>query len=328
MSTTAALIDPPIATGDLRQFAEDRVNLPSEVAKERRDKVNDLRDRLGRWMEEHPDCGLVKSYLSGSLRKGTALKTSSDVDVALYVKYDGKNEFNPELLDWIAERLRKAYPQMAPDQIKPKTYSVGIEYRTAGIEVDVVPVFYDDDPDNRGLLVSQDDGSTLMTSIPMHLEFVRKRKAAQPKHFAQVVRLIKWWVAEQKAKDANFRFKSFMVELICAHLGDSGQSFSDYPKGMESFFNYIVKTGLRTRIAFEDYYRATNLPKAGSAVIEIFDPVNPKNNVASLYTENNRQLILAAAQDALDAINEAHTAATKGHAVEMWRVVLGISFRG
>jgi hypothetical protein len=63
-------------------------------------------------------------------------------------------------------------------------------------------------------------------------------------------------------------------------------------------------------------------------VVEIFDPVNAKNNVASQYTENNRILIVEAAQDALDALNEAHTAATKGHAVEMWRIVLGSSFRG
>jgi hypothetical protein len=327
MSLTAS-IDPPIITADLRRFAEERVDLPSDIAKERRDKVNDLRDRLGTWMQDHSDCGLVKSYLSGSLRKGTALKTSSDVDIALYIKYDGKQEFDPKLLEWIAERLRKAYPQMAPEQIKPKTYSVGIEYKTAGIEVDIVPVFYDDDPDDRGLLVSQDDGSTLMTSIPMHIEFIRKRKAAQEKHFVQIVRLIKWWAAEQKAKDADFRFKSFMVELICAHLADNGQDFSDYRRGMEAFFNYIVATGFKKRIAFNDYYPASDLPKTTTSVVEIFDPVNAANNAAKQYTENNRRLIVAAAQDALDALNEAHTAATKGHAVEMWRVVLGISFRG
>jgi tRNA nucleotidyltransferase (CCA-adding enzyme) len=279
-------------------------------------------------MVEHPECGLVKSYLSGSLRKGTALKNSSDVDVALYVKYDGKRQFDPQLLEWIAERLRKAYPQMAPEQIKPKTYSVGIEYKTAGIDVDVVPVFYDDDPQDRGLLVSQDDGSALMTSIPMHLEFIRRRKSAQEQHFAQTVRLIKWWAAEQQAKDANFRFKSFMVELICAHLADNHQDFSDYRNGMEAFFNYILSSGLKKRIAFSDYYPSSALPQTTPAIVQIFDPVNPENNVASQYTENNRRLIVSAAQDALDALNEAHTAATKGHAVEMWRIVLGISFRG
>lgn len=325
---SSTLIDPPIAHADIRRFAEDRVNLPAEIAKERRQKVNDLRERLGKWMNEHPDCGLTKSYLSGSLAKGTALKTCSDVDVALYIAYDGERKVDSKLLNWIAERLRRAYPQMSPDQIKPKTYSVGIHYKTAGIEIDMVPVFYEGDANGRGLLVSQDDGSTLLTSIPMHLEFIRKRKNFQPQHFAQVVRLLKWWAAEQKAKDANFRFKSFMVELICAHLADNGQNFSDYRISMEAFFNHIVSTGLKKRIAFKDYYPPTELPANSTGFIEIFDPVNAKNNVASQYTEYNRQLIVEAAQDALDALNEAHTAATKGHAVEMWRIVLGSSFKG
>lgn len=327
-TSTQSFIAPPIAHADIRRFAEDRVNLDQDTARERRDKVGQLREQLARYMKDHPTCGLAKSYLSGSLAKGTALKTCSDVDVALYITYDGEKKVDAKLLNWIAERLRQAYPQMSPDQIKPKTYSVGIEYKTAGIEIDVVPVFYEGDPKDRGLLVSQDDGSTLMTSIPMHLEFIHKRKAAQDKHYAQVVRLTKWWAAEQKAKDANFRFKSFMVELICAHLADNGQDFSDYRKGMEAFFNYIVSTGLKKRIAFKDYYHPTELPANSTGLVEIFDPVNAKNNVASQYTETNRKLIVDAAQNALNALNEAHTASTKADAVAMWRVVLGTSFRG
>jgi len=323
-----SLISPPISNADIRCFAEERVNLDQDTARERREKVGQLREQLTRYMKDHPSCGLAKSYLSGSLAKGTALKTCSDVDVALYIAYEGEKKVDATLLNWIAERLRKAYPQMSADQIRPKTYSVGIEYKTAGIEIDVVPVFWTDEDGDYGLLVAQDNGSTLRTNIPLHLEFIRKRKVTQDKHYAQVVRLIKWWAAEQKAKDANFRFKSFMVELICAHLADNGQDFSDYRRGMEAFFNYIVSTGIKKRIAFKDFYQTSELPATPTGVVEIFDPVNAKNNVASQYTEHNRKLIVDAAQDALDALNEAHTAATKGHAVEMWRVVLGSSFRG
>lgn len=321
-------IAPPISHADIRQFAEDRVNLPAEIAKERRQKVNDLRERLAKWMKDHPDCGIAKSYLSGSLAKGTTLKTSSDVDVALYITYDGEKKADRKLADWIAERLRKAYPQMKPEQIEPQEYSVKIKYKEAGIDVDIVPVFYEGDPQDKGWLVSKKSGRLMLTSIPMHLAFTRKRKDAQPQHFAQVVRLIKWWAAEQKGADANFRFKSFMTELICAHLADGGQSMADYRAAMEAFFNYVVKTGLKTRIAFKDHYPASELPTDLIDPIQIFDPVNPKNNVACQYTENHRRLIVTAAQDALDALNEAHTAATRGHAVQMWQVVLGSSFRG
>lgn len=324
----STLISPPIAHADVRRFAEEKVNLPADVAKERRQKVNDLRDRLAKWMKDHPDCGFVKSYLSGSLAKGTALRTSSDVDVALYITYDGERKANRQLSNWIAERLRKAYPQMSPEQIEPQEFSVKIKFKEAVVDVDIVPVFYEGDPQDKGWLVSKKSGRLMLTSIPMHLAFTRKRKDALPQHFAQVVRLIKWWAEEQKLKNREFRFKSFMVELICAHLADGGQDFSDYRKAMEAFFNYIVSTGLKKRIAFKDYYAATELPGTLADVVQIFDPVNAKNNVASQYTENNRKLIVEAAQDALDALNEAHTASTKADAVAMWRVVLGTSFRG
>lgn len=319
---------PPITHVDISQFAEARINLPVDIAKKRRQKVSDLRERLAKWMQEHPENGLAKSYLAGSLAKGTALRSSSDVDVALYIKYDGERRADRTLSDWIADRLRKAYPQMSRDQIEPKDYSVTIKYKEAGVDIDIVPVFYDDDPLDKGWLVSKRTGRLVLTSIPMHLAFIRNRKDAQPQHFAQVVRLVKWWAAEQKAANARFRFKSFMAELICAYLADNGQSMSDYPTAAEAFFNYIVKTGLKKRIAFTDYYRASELPGTLPDPIQIFDPVNPTNNVACQYTEQNRRLIVEAAQDALDALNEAHTAATKGHAVQMWKHVLSSSFSG
>ena len=244
------------------------------------------------------------------------------------ITYDGERKANRQLSNWIAERLRNAYPQMSPDQIEPQEFSVKIKFKGADVDVDIVPVFYEGDQQDKGWLVSKKTGRLMLTSIPMPLAFTRKRKDAQPQHFAQIVRLIKWWAAEQKAKDANFRFKSFMVELICAHLAESGQDFSDYRKGMDAFFNYIVSTGLKKRIAFRDYYPASELPASSPDVVQIFDPVNAKNNVASQYTEHHRRLIVDAAQDSLNALNEAHLASTKADAVAMWRVVLGTSFRG
>jgi hypothetical protein len=104
------------------------------------------------------------------------------------------------------------------------------------------------------------------------------------------------------------------------------QTLVAQPEQVEA--DYIVKTGLKRRIAFTDYYRASELPGTLSDPIQVFDPVNPSNNVACQYTEQYRLLIVEAAQDALDAVNEAHTAATKGHAVQMWKHVLSSSFNG
>lgn len=71
--------------GDIARFADERVNLKRDDASELRAQANRLRDRLDSYLEENPHFELRKMLLSGSLAKGTALKSISDIDVACYV---------------------------------------------------------------------------------------------------------------------------------------------------------------------------------------------------------------------------------------------------
>jgi hypothetical protein len=205
---------------------------------------------------------------------------------------------------------------------------VCIKYAVSGLNVDVVPVQYNGDANGRGYLFAFDGGDPVLTSIPLHLAFIRKRKAQQETDFAQVIRLVKWWVRQRKMANGSFRLKSFMVEMIVARLADDALSMSDYPTALEKVFAYMVKSRLKTRIAFTDYYAASKLPAPTGKPIEVFDPVNEKNNVAAVYSEQERQLMVEAAQEALEAISEARFATTRGRAIECWQDVLGPSFRG
>src|SRR4051812_45451485 len=164
------------------------------------------------------------------------------------------------------------------DQVHPEAHCVRLEYRGSGLNVDVVPVFYEGEADDVGYLITTDTGDRVKTSVKLHREFIKERKDAQLNDFAQVVRLVKWWIRQLKLRDDDFRFKSFMAELICAHLADAGLDMSDYPEALERFFAYIVRSELKERIAFTDYYAVTELPKTSSAEMEIFDPVNAENN--------------------------------------------------
>lgn len=223
--------------------------------------------------------------------------------------------------------MRKAFPNFSPDQVKPQTYSVTVSFRGSGLDVDVVPVLYAGLPDWRGNLISQDDGSFLETSIPLHLEFAKKRKQVQPNHFAQVVRLLKFWARRMMQERDGFRFKSFMIEMILAKLCDDGMGFSDYPEALQSFFTYLAKSNLRERIVFEDQYKASSVAKVGDPV-QIIDPINASNNVARLYTEENADAIVDAALDAGDAIDAALTAPNKELTLHYWQKVFGPSFQG
>ena len=210
-----------------------------------------------------------------------------------------------------AERLRKAFPNFSPDQVNPQTYSVTVSFRGTGLDVDVVPILYDGDPDWYGKLVSQDDGSILWTSIPRHLEFISQRKATQNTHFAQVVRLVKFWVGEVKRERDDFRFKSFMVEMILSHLCDQGLDLSDYPEALQHFFTYVARSDMREKIVFADYYSARSVGSF-SEPVQIIDPVNRENNVSKLYSDAQADAIVDAALDAGDAIDAALCCAHKG----------------
>lgn len=327
-AAASPFLAPQISHADIAAFAAESVNLKREDAEDYREQVRRLREKLEKYAADHPEYGLIKTLLSGSLAKGTALKTLNDIDVAFYVKADKSPSSEPDLLEWLAKRLRDAYPQMKPDQITPNRHSVCIKYAVSGLSVDVVPVQYKGDPDDRGYLFAFDGGEPVLTSIPLHLVFIRKRKTLQKLHFAQVIRLVKWWVRLQKSNDDSFRLKSFMTEMIVAHLADGGVDMSDYPTALEKVFGYIVKSQLKSRIAFTDYYTASKLPGPTGKAMEIFDPVNETNNVASVYDETHRKKVVAAAQDALEAISEARFATTRGRAIECWQDVLGPSFRG
>jgi tRNA nucleotidyltransferase (CCA-adding enzyme) len=164
---------------DIVRFAQERVNLPKDKAEEYRAQVRRLREKLEGYLAQHPDFTLKKMLLSGSLAKGTALRSLNDIDVACYISGAEAPHKITALLDYLAERLRKAFPNFSPDQVKPQTYSVTVSFRGSGLDVDIVPILYHGDPEWYGDLVSQEDGSFLKTSIPRHLEFTTRRKEAK-----------------------------------------------------------------------------------------------------------------------------------------------------
>ena len=313
---------------DIVSFAEQKVNLPAETVKKYRKQVADLLDRLEVHIAQNPGFALVKILHAGSAAKGTALSTLNDLDAAVYVKKEEAPISDRELVPWIAQRLRDSNPNMKPEQFdNTQPHCVTVRFNGSGLDVDVVPVLYEGAKNDLGYLIDKHTGERLLTSVPLHLEFIRKRKAANPVNFAQVVRLIKWWANQKKIEDESFKCKSFMIELLVAHHADQGLDLSNYPNALEKIFAYIVKTGLEERIIFDDYYSLSQVPSENLGAIEIFDPVNPKNNITEKYSVSDRERLVKAADEVGDAIAEAHHATTKSQAVDCWQMVFGPSFR-
>jgi len=184
--TTSTFADQIITHSDLVSFAADHVNLKRDDAADYRAQVHRLREKLQGFIAEHPDIGLIKLLLNGSLAKGLALKTLNDIDVALYVDAEKVPNTNEDLLDYLVDKLREAYPQMAPEQIKRTTHCVQITFRGSGLTVDVAPVYaIPDDDDDHGYLINKDTGARVLTSILLIDEadaLAQSREAAQMHH--------------------------------------------------------------------------------------------------------------------------------------------------
>jgi tRNA nucleotidyltransferase (CCA-adding enzyme) len=314
-----------VSHSDIAQFAKDKVNLPREKADDYREQAKRLSDRIESYIGEHPDFTIKRIMLSGSLAKGTSLRSSSDADVACYISGADVPKDIKKLLEYLAEKLKTAFPNFKPEQVKPQTYSVTVSFIGTGLDVDIVPILYDGNKEWSGNLVSQDDGSFLETCIPKHIEFIKSRKKKQETHFAQVVRLAKFWVKYLKSENEKFRFKSFMVELVLAKLSDEGKDFSDYPEALQHFFTYLAKSNIKDLIYFTDYYTAKELGEFKEPV-RIIDPVNPKNNASKLYTTEQAKVIVEAAIEAGDAIDAALAATTKQDTIYYWQKVFGPTF--
>jgi|SRR3989339_18389 len=306
-------------------FADEYVNLKNEDVLEYRAQAKRLRDRLETYIAENPDFVLRKMLLSGSLAKGTALKDIDDIDIAVYISSKDAPEKVGELVDWLAERLQNAFPNMKPEQVVANPSTITISFIGTGLRVDIVPILYDGDKDWKGHLVSKYTGEKILTSIPLHLEFIRKRKEVHDVHYAQIIRLLKFWVKQRKLENPDFRFKSFMIELMVAHMVSQGLKLDNYPEALAKIFAYIATDGLKTPIVFSDNYHH-GLCGDCPDIIHFWDPVNHENNVAKKYTEAQRGAIVEAALDAGDAIDSALRAHTKSEALRYWRKVFGATF--
>jgi tRNA nucleotidyltransferase (CCA-adding enzyme) len=328
-----------VAHAVLVRHAENKVNIPRDEAAKRRAQVSYLRDRLEAHITAHPGYDLVKLRASGSTAKHTAIRRrrgeGSDADVAAYVRANsigGVNANEARLLDWLRDRCMEVYgaTKIAEDFVISE-HAVGITLRGSGLKIDVAPVLYEGEPDDRGYLVTR-QGDRVLTSVTQHLAFIQTRRRAAGPNYREFIRLLKAWIREAKRNDGQLRCKSFLIELLVAHLWDNGWNgeelaVTDYPRAFEQVLSYIANTELRRQIIFTDFHPESAVTPTSDS-IQVWDPVNPANNVARTYTDSDRQRLVKAAATALEDIAWAAHAPTKGDANDAWRTLLGPGFEG
>jgi hypothetical protein len=301
--------------------------------------VNHLRTRLETYIDTHPGYDLVKLRAAGSSAKYTAIRKrrgeGSDADAAAYVRASSVGGVEAEesgLLDWLRDRCVEVYGATKEvDDFVISDHAVAITMHGSGLKIDVAPVLYIGEPDDRGYLITR-RGDRVLTSVTLHLRFMQSRRDAAGPEYRELIRLLKAWVREAKRLDDQLRCKSFLVELIVAHLWDNGWNgeplaVHDYPRAFEQVLSFIARTALRQPIVFTDCYAARDVP-ASTDPIKIWDPVNPANNVARTYTDSDRQRLVKTATTALEDVAWGIHAPTTGDANGAWRNLFGPGFEG
>lgn len=286
-------------------------------------QVENLITELEKKLKDDASFKVTGFKKTGSIIKGTVLKPRGengvDADIAVFLDVSESDKSDVAKLHTIIRDLLVAvYPMKEEEDFKVQPRTLGIHFRQSGLDVDLVPVIPIPSQPGFGWQPSSEQSAPIKTNIQGQLDFIAKRKKADPR-FKTIVRLLKHWRNENEI-DA---LRSFTIELIVAHLYDVHGAAASLEAGLQRFFLYVAQTGLTERIAFPELGKITQFP---TAPVVILDPVNRDNNVTSRITEAERKEIATAAQSAWEALTFAGCKDTKGETLDLWKEVMGRSF--
>ncbi|UPK00085.1 CBASS oligonucleotide cyclase [Bradyrhizobium sp. 172] len=310
----------PLNNTEFQYYDANVLRLPADKRKEYHEQVDRLIAELSGTVREKTAIKVTKVVKAGSFAKFTILRKTStdpvDVDVVFYISGRSiDHETLQNLNDTIYKLLIEIYPNKDVEDFEIQRKAATVSFVGTGLSVDIVPVIEDPLRPGYGWQFDLQDGSRLQTCAPCQIKFVRDRKN-KDKDFRTLVRLMKKWRNHAELKP----LKSFIIELLVAHLLDTEGNTGSIEQRFRRILLYIAQSGLKECIQFAD-----NTPPFGTFKdpVVIIDPVYSLNNVASRITEAERQLIVAAAQNAWEA---AHFASAEDD-TEVWKEIFGPRFK-
>jgi hypothetical protein len=286
-------------------------------------QVDVLIQRLEKKITDDSSFNVEGFKKTGSLVKGTVLKPKGDygvdADIAVFLDVsEADREDTAKLHNIILDLLVAAYPNKSREDFQLQPRTLGIHFRDSGLDVDLVPVIPIDSEPGYGWQPSSQQGHPVKTNISKQLEFIKNRRDADPR-FRTLIRLLKNWRNNLELD----RFRSFMMELIVAHLYDRDGAAPSLESGLQRFFLFVAQTGLKEPITFTESGKIAALP---DDPVVIIDPVNKENNVATRITIAERDELAAAAQRAWETLEAASWKEGKGDTLDLWKEVMGRSF--
>jgi tRNA nucleotidyltransferase (CCA-adding enzyme) len=309
----------PLSNAELKYYDSTVLRLPADKRKEYHEQVDRLVTALGGRLKDQTDIKVTKVVKAGSFAKFTILRKTNedpvDVDVVFYISgLDIGHETLESLMQTIYNALVKLYPNKSVEHFEIQRKAATVNFVGSGLSVDIVPVIENPWKPGYGWQYDIHNGSRVETCAPCQVKFVQDRKDTDA-NFRTLVRLGKRW-----SRHAEIKLKSFMVELVMAHLLDKNGSAGSIEQRFRDFLLYIAESGLKEVIRFPE--NGILVPTFKDPVV-ILDPVNSSNNVASRLTEAERIEIVDAARNSWEAAYHASESGEK----EVWKEVFGARFK-
>ncbi|QZP30491.1 CBASS oligonucleotide cyclase [Pseudomonas sp. DR48] len=305
---------------EIRYYDGNVLRLPAEKRTAYHQQVDRLISELSKKLKDQNKITITKVVKAGSFAKFTILRQTTedpvDVDVVFYIS--GRNvdhETLSSLNQLIFDALITLYPNKSVEDFEIQRKAATVTFVGSGLSVDIVPVIEDPKNANYGWQFDIHDGTRVQTCAPCQIKFVRDRKNIDP-DFRTLVRLGKKWRNRIELKP----LKSFVIELIMAHVLATNGKEGSIEKRFRDFLQYIAQSELKEVITFPENGTVTTI---FSDPVVILDPVCNTNNVANRISEGERKEIVAAA---LNAWETAHFASTEDD-LDLWKELFGPRFK-
>ncbi|MBI5778909.1 MAG: hypothetical protein HZA49_05580 [Planctomycetes bacterium] len=280
-------------------------------------------DYIKQILNNDPDLSPKKFFYSGSYAKDTCISPLKDVDLsphydlAICKKPNGEFYMPGIVLGKFFTRFKQTFPQLP---VRRQRRSIGIRFTDCDVEI--VPVFWDGNDKYLSNIPDRDAKKWIKTSIPMHVEFFKKRDLSY-RPYGKTIRLLKWW-----KKVRAVPLKGFALELLCVKALDKFSTSAHFGLNFSNVMRYVCESKLNDIVWFNDNFLLSQVRVAKSPIM-IIDPVNPTNNVTKDLTMFDKQRILIKCNKAYKQSLWALKAEEKGRlllARMWWRAIFGSSF--
>ncbi|HET7552695.1 MAG TPA: nucleotidyltransferase domain-containing protein [Gemmatimonadaceae bacterium] len=250
--------------------------------------------------------GVVRATVVGSHKKGTAIRTYSDVDVFVVLqrmeaRWGSSDVSSTTLLKRIRDDLQARYPATA---VRRDEVAVVVGFGSGEFAVDVVPALFDSFRGRPIFRIPDGGGGWMPTAPDAQLKWLRAAHAASARRLIPVVRMLKWWSCT-RAATASFRSTYLEALLGCENVVGGPWSHAE---ALARAFSYLARSGLS----------------------QVADPAGiSSDSLAPTRTPRQRATLLEAARSAAGRSTAALAAERAGDwrgAIRQWSIIFNYQF--